>query len=178
MSFLPLPKNFDQNEWFVIISLVFLILLLICLPKRFPTSITILIITFSMSLARVVDHLLAGPNINFYDVMDSGKYELFDILCYAPYAPFAYLFVYIYDKWNIKGVKTSLFILIVSLFGIGFEWLTTKPFIDFFKYHNWNIIYSFPIYLVVQPLTLVFLKFIKKAHKDSLQSNINSYNHK
>lgn len=169
MSLLPLPKQFDQNEWFIIISFGVLVLLLIFIPKKFPTSITILLITFSMAVARVIDHLLAGPSINFYDVLDSGKYELFDILCYVPYAPFAYIFVYMYDYWKIKGIYTSLYILIVSLFGIGFEWLTTTPLIDFFKYHNWKIIYSLPIYLAIQPITLLFYHLIIKFHDHSIK---------
>jgi hypothetical protein len=174
VSILPLPKQFDQNEWFILISLAVLVLLLIFLPKRFPTSITTLILVFSMAIARVVDHLLAGPSINFYDVLDSGKYELFDILCYVPYAPFAYIFVYLYDKWKIKGINTTLYILLFSLIGIGTEWLTTTPLIDFFKYHNWNIFYSLPIYLVVQPLTLMFYHFIKKVHHDALVEKMNA----
>jgi hypothetical protein len=171
MSLLPLPKQFDQNEWFIIISIGVLVLLLIFLPKRFPTSITILLITFSMAIARVVDHLLAGPSINFYDVLDSGKYELFDLLCYVPYAPFAYIFVYIYDHWKIEGLYTCFYILIFSLIGIGFEWLSTTPLIDFFKYHNWKIVYSLPIYLVIQPITLWFYHLIKKFHDNSLKKN-------
>jgi hypothetical protein len=169
MNLLPLPKQFDQNEWFILLSLAVLVLLIVFLPKRFPTSITTLILAFSMAIARVVDHLLAGPSINFYDVLDSGKYELFDILCYVPYAPFAYIFVYMYDNWKIKGIYTSLFVLIVSLLGIGFEWLTTTPLIDFFKYHNWKIFYSLPIYLAIQPITLLFYHTIIKLHADLLK---------
>jgi hypothetical protein len=169
MNLLPFPKKFDQNEWFILLSLAVLVLLLIFLPKRFPTSITILLLAFSMAIARVIDHLLAGPSINFYDVLDSGKYELFDILCYVPYAPFAYIFVYLYDYWKIKGIYTSLYVLIVSLMGIGFEWLTTTPLIDFFKYHHWNVIYSLPIYLAIQPITLLFYQLIIKFHDESLK---------
>jgi hypothetical protein len=172
VSILPLPKQFDQNEWFILISLAVLVLLLIFLPKRFPTSITTLILVFSMAIARVVDHLLAGPSINLYDVLDSGKYELFDILCYVPYAPFAYIFVYMYDYWKIKGIYTSLYVVIISLIGIGFEWLTTTPLIDFFKYHNWNVIYSLPIYLAIQPITLLFYHLINKFHYDSLKKKM------
>lgn len=172
MSLLPLPKEFDQNEWIIILSMLALVLLLIFLPKRFPTSITVLILAFSMGFARITDHLLAGPHINFYDVMDSGKYELFDLFCYVPYAPFAYLYVYLYDKWNIKGPFISLFIVIFSLIGIGFEWFTTLSFIQFFKYQNWKISYSFPIYLIVQPLTLVLFNYIRKVHRDDLTKTI------
>jgi hypothetical protein len=169
MNLLPLPKEFDQNEWFIIIHFIVLVLILIYLPKRFPTSITILILAFSIAIARVVDHLLAGPDINFYDVMDSGKYELFDLFCYVPYAPFAYIFIYIYDKWELNGIKLSVFITITSLFGILFEWITTASFINFFHYHSWKISYSLPVYLIIQPITLLFFTYIKKLHYVSLQ---------
>jgi accessory gene regulator protein AgrB len=170
MNLLPLPKNFDQNEWVIIISCIALLLLLYIFPKRFPTSISILIIAFSIVVARVVDHLLAGPDINFYDVLDSGDYELFDLFSYIPYAPFAYVFVYLYDKLQIRGVYTSLYIIIFSLIAIGVEWITTSSFIHYFHYYSWEILYSFPIYLVIQPLTLLFYHFIIKVHARSLTS--------
>lgn len=165
-----LPRKFDQNEWVVIACLIFLILILKILPKRFPLSITILILAFSIAVSRVVDHLIAGPSIDFYDVMDTGKYELFDFLCYIPYALFAYIFVYLYDKWNIKGIGIMLYILGFSLFGVAFEWLAATPYIHFFNYKKWNMLYSLGIYLFIQPCTLLFYRYIKNVWQHSLRT--------
>ncbi|TVY03951.1 hypothetical protein [Paenibacillus cremeus] len=161
---IPLPTKFDQNELLVIGFLIILILLLWLLPKRFPTSVTILILSFSIGISRIVDHSLAGPQIDFYDVMDTGDYELFDFFCYILYAPFAYVFVYLYDKWNIRGMYILLYITACSFVGIVFEWFTTTPYIHFFIYKQWSILYSFPIYLFIQSCTLLFYHVLKRIY--------------
>lgn len=169
MNFLPSPKEFDQNEWLIIVCFVFLIILLYKLPKRFPTPVTVLILLFTLAVSRVVDHTIAGPDINFYDIMDSGKFEFFDIFCYITYAPFGYLFIYVYDKYQLRGTKLFLYIITCSIASIAFEYFTASSYISFFKYHNWKPIYSLPIYLVVQSLTLLFLHLIQHFYKSSIQ---------
>lgn len=169
MRFLPFPRDFDQNEWLIIACVAFLIFLLYKLPKRFPTSVTVLLLLFTLTVSRVVDHTIAGPDINFYDIMDSGKFEFFDIFCYITYAPFGYIFVYVYDKYKFRGTRLFIFIIAWSISSIIFEMFTASSYINFFKYHNWKPIYSFPIYLVVQPFTLLFLHLIQFLYKDSIQ---------
>jgi len=70
-----LPISFDHNEWFVLISFVINFVLVFLLPRRFPRSVVILIFLFSAVVARLCDHLLAGPSFDFYNLMDTGKYE-------------------------------------------------------------------------------------------------------
>lgn len=168
MTILPLPKKFDQNEWFIILHIVALVFLLYKLPKRFPPSITILLLMFTMTVARVVDHLIAGPHIDLYDIMDSGDFELFDLLCYLPYAPFGYVFIYLYDKFQLKGIGLILYIVLFSVGSIGFEWVTGSSYISYLKYSSWKPIYSVPIYLIVQPCTILFFHLTKSIHEKSL----------
>jgi hypothetical protein len=168
MSILPFPQEFDQNEWFIIICILALAFILYKLPKRFPTSITILLLLFTISISRVVDHLIAGPNINFYDIMDTGKFEFFDLFCYISYAPWGYVFVYYYDKFQLKGVRLLVYLICVALVSIGFEWLTTTEYISFFKYSKWKVIYSLPVYLIIQPCTLLFYNWLQHIHQLSL----------
>ena len=168
MNFLPFPRDFDQNEWYIIISAIILVLLLYKLPKRFPGSVTVLLLLFTVSVARVADHLLAGPHKDFYDIMDTGKYELFDLFSYIPYAPFGYLFIYFYDKYRLNGLLLALYIVCCSIGGIIVEWLVSTSYIGFLQYKNWNEFYSLPVYLIVQPLTILFFKLVRSLHEKSL----------
>lgn len=159
---LPFPERFDENEWFLIVILAGSVLLLF-LPKRFPTSMSILLMLFSSFYARTFDNILAAPFFDFYDIMDSDKFELFGVFTYFMYAPFAYLFLYFYDRFNIKGGNIALYILGSSLFGIGFEWITTK--FNIITYKDWNLAYSFTVYLFVQYTTILFFHYVKKLYK-------------
>ena len=170
MTILPLPEKFDANEWFILFHILALVILLYKLPKRFPTSITILLLMFTVTVARVVDHVIAGPHVDLYDIMDSGDFELFDLLCYVPYAPFGYVFIYIYDKFQLKGISLILYIVLSSIGSIGFEWLTGTSYISYLKYSSWKPIYSLPIYLLIQPCTILFFHLIKSIHEKSLTS--------
>lgn len=158
---LPFPEKFDENEWLLIGILIGGIFLSF-LPKRFPTSMTILLMIFSSFYARTFDNILAAPSLDLYDIMDSGKYEFFGVFTYFMYAPFAYIYLYIYDKLDIKGFNTALYIVGCSLFGIGFEWLATK--FNIFTYKGWKLAYSFTVYLFVQYTTILFFNYIKKVY--------------
>gem|GEM_PF-5737261 len=46
---LVLPENFNSNEWFITVSIVFTYTFMLILPKRFPLSITVLMLLFSYS---------------------------------------------------------------------------------------------------------------------------------
>lgn len=168
MNFLPFPRNFDQNEWYIIISAIVLVLLLYKLPRRFPGSVTVLLLLFTISVARVTDHLLAGPHKDFYDIMDTGKYELFDLFSYIPYAPFGYVFIYLYDRYHLKGLRLALYIVCCSIGGILFEKLVSTSYIEFLQYKNWNVFNSLPVYLTVQPLTILFFRLVKSIHEKLL----------
>ncbi len=78
-----LPNSFDINEWFVLICMFIAFSVLHLLPKRFPLSISILIMLYSSTTARFADHILAMPRIDLYDIMNSPYYDLFDIFTYV-----------------------------------------------------------------------------------------------
>lgn len=163
---MPLPKSFDQNELFLIITLSITITFMSILPRRFPLSISILLCMFASTVARICDHILAGQTLDLYDVMDTNKYELFDFISYFLYIPFAYFFVYFYDKWKIKGFYLFLYIVICSIGGVAFEWLS--HYFHVIEYKWWKLYYSLPVYLIVQPATLIFYEFINKAKKSTV----------
>ncbi|MEB6550095.1 hypothetical protein MXL46_13450 [Heyndrickxia sporothermodurans] len=161
---LPFPQKFDQNEWCIVISIVISYAIILFLPKRFPLSITILIMLFGTTVARISDYLLAISKLDLYTVMDTEKYELFDLITYILYAPFAYIFVYVYDKYNIKGYWVLLYLLICSIGATFYEHL--NKVLHVFNYHDWKLIYSQSVYLFVQCIALLFFHLIRKLHRN------------
>lgn len=151
------------NELFVILSFIIVMLIIKKLPSlKIPNSLVILICLFSANLARISDSMLAAPNLDLYDIMISGRFNLFDFFTYLLYCPFGYLFVYFYEKWSLKGYKIIWYIVLTSSVGTMYEWVA--HLFGVFEYKNWNIRFSFTVYLLVQPLTLLFYEWMKNTH--------------
>lgn len=168
MKALPLPKSFDENEWFFLILLVVCIFLYKRIPKRFPLSITILLFLFPITTARLTDKLLSAPDRDLYDVYDSEAFELFDLLSYTMYAPFGYFFIYIYDMYRFQGLKLVMFIFGCSVFGLGFEWVTHQ--FHLFKYKDFTFPLAFTYYIGSQIVTVLFYHLILYQRNQAVQN--------
>ncbi|MFB5193326.1 hypothetical protein ACE198_00195 [Neobacillus sp. KR4-4] len=166
------PENFDTNEWFVTISIVVTYTFILLLPKRFPLSIAILMLLFSMAYAQVIDHILAGTKFDLYDINDVEKYEWFDFIAWFLYPPFGYAFVYFYDKWSVKGVGVFWYIVSWAIISLGVEVLSFK--LHVFTYKGWKFSYSFPIYLVTLCIYLLFFLFLKGTFEKLKRTPIHS----
>jgi len=156
---LALPEKFDSNEWFIIISLVVTYTILFLLPKRFPHTITIIMLLFSMTYVQVIDHILAGISFNLYDINDVEKYELFDLITWFLYPPFGYFYIYFFDKWSVRGVGIFWYILLWAFIAIIEEALSLK--FNIFTYHGWKLTYSIPVYFITLIIYLHFFLFLK-----------------
>ncbi|WP_269409869.1 hypothetical protein [Lentibacillus daqui] len=164
MKPLQLPQAFDENEWFVIIAIIIAYSVIFWLPKRFPLSLTILLLLFGSTVARIYDHLLSSPDLHLYHIMDTSHYELFDVIAYLLYGPFSYIYIYLYERLNIQGFWILVYIVTFSLFGTMFEGLTVL--FDVFNYHGWELTYSFTVYLMVQStFILIFYRPIKRFYR-------------
>ncbi|WP_134685695.1 hypothetical protein [Brevibacillus migulae] len=156
---LPLPKAIDVNEWIIVAACLLGWGAALLLPRRFPFVLTVLLFVFTLTIANELDHVLAAPPFDYFNLNDHEKYELFDAIFYfVLYPPIGYIFVYLYDRWNLKGIYVLLYMLLWSLAGISIEWAGLH--LQIFYYTKWNIASSFPVYLVIQCLTLAFFHFI------------------
>ncbi|WEG13265.1 hypothetical protein PU629_02550 [Pullulanibacillus sp. KACC 23026] len=164
-----LPKHFDQNEWFIIIIIVLSIFLYLLLPKRFPTVITAIQILYSIALPKILDHTIAVNPYNLYDLTDSSKYELFDLIMYAIYPPFVYLFIFLYDYFHLKGIRFVLYIIAWSFFAIGIEFIANR--LHVYNYHGWKLIYSLPLYTFIMLIDVLLYHFCIKCYKESFHPN-------
>lgn len=160
---LPLPMQFDENEWCIIIIIILGVLLL-KLPKRIPTSITILIVLLSISIPKVLDQIIAAISpYDLYRITDTNKYELFDLLLDLVYMPFGYACIYLYDFLHPRNIQIALYILCWTLFAGGFEFILVK--LHVFNYHGWKLVYSFSTYIVTITLFVTFYEILLYWYK-------------
>jgi hypothetical protein len=165
---LKLPEHFDQNEWFIIIVILLSLIMFKRLPKRFPKAITTIIVLYSIAMPKIFDHTIAVKPYNLYDLTDSGKYELFDVIMYAIYPPFGYLFIYLYDYFKIKGIRFVLYIFIWALAALGMEFITNK--LHVYNYHGWKLIYSLPTYTGVMIIHILLFNFSMRYFRANIQT--------
>lgn len=161
---LTLPERFNQNEWFVIILIILNLGLFMILPKRFPTALTVMIILYSIAIPKVLDHTIAVKPFDFYDLNDKNTFELFDLIMDAIYPAFGYLFLYIYDYFNLKGKKFVPYLLIWCMIALGMEWTGVKLVV--YDYKGWKLIYSLPIYAATMTLEVILFHFFNKKLRD------------
>ncbi|MCD9024110.1 hypothetical protein [Cohnella silvisoli] len=149
---------FDQNEWFILLSLLLLFALLFRLPRRFPFSVSILIYVFCFAISIMSDLILGTPPLDLYDINDTPKYSYADFLTWNLYPPFGYLFLYVYDRFRFREISVLFYIVFCALLAVGFEWLTVMAGI--FKYKGWNLAHSFPTYLIVLASYVLFFHLV------------------
>jgi hypothetical protein len=151
------PENFNQNEWFILGAVIVNILVFTFFPKRLPRELVPLIVLLSISFPKVLDHTMAVQPYDLYNITDSKKYELFDLILYGVYPMFGYLFLYIFDVFKPSHIKFILYLLFWTFFAGAFEYILIN--IHVFTYTGWHIVFSLPVYLVTLCLTYLFYRF-------------------
>jgi hypothetical protein len=157
-------NHFNGNEWFIVISIFLGALLVLILPKRFSRKTTCVYLLCGMFFGFFFDHTLSAFPVSFYRINDHSSFELMDFFSHVMYAPFSYLFFYLYDFFNIKPKLSLLYILVWALVSVGIERLCVNIGIFHFE-HGYNTYFSFVIYLLVHSLWVIFYR-IMKAHGD------------
>lgn len=153
---------FGLNDWFVLSCIALSYIIICILPRRFPSSVTFLLLLFSATAASMLDNSLGGHIFDLYDIMDGPAYTLMDFLVYFLYGPMGYFFIYIYDRLQLRGMKTVGYILLWSGFSVVFELLCSCFGVFHYK-DSYNWYYSFCIYLASQSALKLFYRFISGA---------------
>jgi len=151
--------GFNENEWFVIASILVMNLAIWLAPKIFSKLEAIGYYIFGIYIGLFYDHTISIKPWDFYDVNDSSSYQFIDFLSYIMYGPYGYFFVYFYVKWNIRGQKTIPYILVWSSFSVLMEWIGVK--VGLFHYDKgYRMYWSFPIYLLSQTMMIFFYHLV------------------
>jgi hypothetical protein len=151
------PQKFDLNEWIILIFIIINVVIFYLLPKKFPASITILILLFGIFQSKTADFIL-DKLFELYYANDLKKYEWFDILLIGVYPFFSYYYIYIYEIWKFKGISLFIYIFLFGLFSVGYEFLFRQ--VHVFNFTGWNSLYSFPVYLISLSFTLLSFRLI------------------
>jgi hypothetical protein len=164
------PIKFDENELWVLFGFVVLLAIFIYIPRQFPPALTFIILLFTANLGITVDFILAPKYpFNFYDALDTPKYDLFDfIMDTLNYSIYGYLFIHFYDRWHVKGIFHILYLFLWLILSLLLEIFSVK--LNVFKYIHWNFAYSSLSYLIIFILYILFLKLGKMAFRQSYTS--------
>lgn len=158
--YMPLyERAFDLNDYFLLALILIGVGLIYKMPKRFPRSVTCLILLFCSTVASMLDNSLGGNIFDLYDIMDGPQYTIMDFFLYFMYPPSGYFFLYYYDRLRVKGIRTVLYITGCSLLAVLLEWACVKAGIFHYK-KGYLISYSFCIYIASQTATIFFYRFI------------------
>lgn len=110
-----------------------------------------------------VDFHLGIPPVDLYDINDSSQYEWFDLLIFVLYCPFSYFFAYFLDRWRLRGLTITLYVLGWAAAAVSYEAFAAYLHVyDFQK--GWNSGYSFVFYLTSQAVTVWFYGMIKRHY--------------
>jgi hypothetical protein len=160
---LPLPKDFDANELFIIISTILSWAIMFKLPRHLSAVTINIIWMFNMFLALLADITIGVKPNDFYYTIDHKTHELFDvILHFVTYPTLSYYVVNIYQRNKPKEIKLIFYIIFWSGVAIGLEWLSMLFHV--FTYTGWKLYLSYLTYLIVFSASIWLSNVIEKRH--------------
>jgi hypothetical protein len=148
----------EINVWFSVFGFAVGCFLIIRLPPRLPRTVSALIMMMSLALPLGLDHSIGVAPIDLYDTNVHPWLTFSELPSWGMYPIFGYLFIYVYDKWNIRGLAIPIYVLGWSLFGVAFEALSVT--FDIFRYKGWSLRYSFLVYILTQLLTIIVFRIL------------------
>lgn len=149
-------NRWNANEWFVIGMLTLGFTLLTVLPKRFPLKWSTVFTLYGIFTGLYLDHTISVKPVDYYDVNDNSSYQVMDFLTYVMYGPFTYFYAYLHDACKIKPSFDPLYVFCWALSSVGVEWVAVQAGVFHYK-NGYSNYYSFPIYLLMSSLYLLFL---------------------
>jgi hypothetical protein len=165
---------FQRNTIFTIVCLVLSYGFISILPSKMPRSVSILVMLFSLDMAKGLDTSIGVEPFDFYNANIYSFFDIADLLTWCLYPVSGYLFIYYYHKFRIHGILIPFYILLCSLIGTAFEALNV--YFDVFQYHQWRLRYSFCIYLVVQTLSVILFTRLKMTWTEQQNRSIRRIN--
>ncbi|WP_026568575.1 hypothetical protein [Bacillus sp. UNC41MFS5] len=159
--------NFSLNEISLIIMNIIGYSLMFFLPKKLSREVTFISVLTGVATGMMFDFTLGGGLLDFYKQNDSNHYELFDLFYYSLFAPFGYFFMYFYHVLRINKITFIFYITSWSIIGITVQWIFTLLHILTYQ-NNYQLSYSFPIFLLTQTLTGLYYVFITRDNSRKL----------
>jgi hypothetical protein len=154
-------EHFDKNEIYILVMIVIAYTAFFLIPKRLPRNITLLFLVWGFASATLFDFTIGAGKHDFYQVNDSNRYELFDLLTYILFATFGYFFVYFYELFEINKKRFIPYVLCWTLVALMMEKVSIWMGVTHYQ-HGYKLQFSLAIFLLVQTTTGLYYQFIKK----------------
>lgn len=149
----------DWNEYFIMGSACVTMPIYFMVRKHFQPAAKITIWLFTITWVETLDYGLASTPFQMYYCGDNTSYEPSGLLLHVfVYPPFSFIFLYFYDKWQLRGIKLICYILVWAGVSGLFEWIYVVNGI--FNYTGWRLYYSIPIYPISNLLLIKLYKHI------------------
>jgi hypothetical protein len=155
-------KSFNLNEWFIIISLVLMSILIWITPKIFSILDGTAYFVYGLIYGMFYDHTISVRPWDFYDVNDSSAYQVMDFLSYVMYGPYSYFFLYFYVKLRIKGFMHIYYVLAWTCLSLLLQWFGIKIGLYHFD-KGFKMYWSIPIYIMMQSMLLIYYHLIENS---------------
>lgn len=156
-------KGFGLNDYFVLAVVIVSWAIFFFLPKIFSKQMIVLIFLYTLMTSSIFDNSFGATPIDLYDIMDGPAYTVMDIPVYFLYPPAGYIFLFFYQKLQIRDHYVIFFIIAATSVSLGVEWIYHKFGVFHYK-GGYNIIYSVCIYLFIQSLFVLFYRFLNPNH--------------
>ncbi|SDO99231.1 hypothetical protein SAMN04487897_12941 [Paenibacillus sp. yr247] len=154
-------NSFNANEWFVILSLLSLNILVFIIPKIFSLLEGTAHYIYGFYIGMFFDHTIGIRPWDFYDVNDTSDYQFIDFLSYFMFCPYSYFYIYLYEKLNIKGYMHLIYVLSWTCFSLVMEWIGVQ--VGLYHYDKgYKMYWSVPIYLLAESMQIIYYHFIKR----------------
>ncbi|KIL37784.1 hypothetical protein SD70_30770 [Gordoniibacillus kamchatkensis] len=159
----------EVNVWFSTFFFAAGWVLVALLPLRLPRSVSALVMMLSLALPLGMDHTIGVPPVDMYDTNVNPKLTFSELPTWGMYPVFGYLFIYLYDKWNIKGPAIALYVFGWAIVGTAFEALAVAFHV--FRYKGWSLRYSYLVYVLVQLLTVAVFRLLMHVFVRTKKAN-------
>lgn len=160
-------ESFDKNEiiLLILVAAAYLVyFLLLKKPDRLAPQIRILSLLWGVSIGTLFDFTIGGGQSDFYRVNDLNNYEVTDVVYYLLFAPFGYFFFYYYERLKISKRTFIIYMLVWAIAAVAMHWILMRAGIITLQ-KGYRLAYSFPIFLVTQTLTGIYLQLLKAKEK-------------
>ncbi|WP_134703671.1 hypothetical protein [Ammoniphilus sp. YIM 78166] len=157
-------QSFDANEWFVILNLVVMHVLILISPKILPLLEGLAHYLYGPFIGMFWDHTISVRPWDFYDVNDNSSYQVMDVFSYIMFGPYSYFVIYLYVKLGIKGYTHILYVIVWAGLALIMEWIGVQ--LGLYHYDKgYQMYWSFPIYLLTLGMQIVYHHLIQKEKK-------------
>lgn len=153
--------TFDWNEWFMFISSFIVFAFFLFIRKHFNQVTTIIVWVFTIVYVESLDYFIAGNPFELYYFGDNESYEITTTVIHLfLYPSFSMIFLYFYDKWNIRGGRLFLYLFAWTIISVFYEWICLKA--NVLTYTGWKLFYSIPTYPISSLVLIGLYHYVKR----------------